>query len=355
MKTITACAALTLFLNYAGAQVAQPDAPATHTQAAPDRPLNDHIFYEAFPPSAVAAPGIPGAMLHPDLPEGYVLIEGDIQVRLPENGPLSTFGPATYWTSTIPFNFHANVTAQNQQRAIDAMDQIALRAGIAFVPRTSQSDFIQFHDSDGNNSPVGRQGGMQTINIASWGNQIVIVHELFHSLGFQHEQTRPDRDQFVTINLANVCQNCCSGGSCSHNFELHSDSSRYGFYDFDSLMHYDGLAFSINSQPTIAVNQPFTAEWQDAIGQRNHFSFFDEVTVRGIYPFGNDRWWKPGASGSHSGNLINPINQSTFAAAYNAAPTGGTLFIKDFADYPAVGTYARSMVIKAPTGARLGN
>ena len=29
----------------------------------------------------------------------------------------------------------------------------------------------------------------------------VVVHELLHSLGFKHEQNRPDRDTFVTVNL----------------------------------------------------------------------------------------------------------------------------------------------------------
>ena len=331
--------------------------------AAAAQPLERHIHaetcvHEAFPPGSMPVPGAAGAMSHPDVPGGYVLIEGDIQVRLDDylaylSGGDSTFGTVTFWPSTVPFAFNANVTAANQQRAIDAMNAISARVGLTFVPRTNQSNFITFNDSTGNNSPVGMQSNGQTINIVSWFTQFVIIHEIYHSLGFWHEQSRPDRDTYVTINFANVSTTACNG-SCVHNFEIRAGSSTYGFYDFDSFMHYPRTAFSTGGD-TITVNQPWTAQWQNAIGQRNHFSYYDEITCRGIYRFGFDRWWRPGASGNGSGNLLNPMNHSTFAAAYNAAPAGSVLFIKDSASYPAVGTYTKAMTLHAPTTATLGN
>ena len=62
-----------------------------------------------------------------------------------------------------------------------------------------------------------------------------MVHELLHSLGMLHEQSRPDRDDYVTINFGNIKN------------ELHSQFKKYGWnqvelkqvgYDLGSVMHY---------------------------------------------------------------------------------------------------------------------
>ena len=51
-----------------------------------------------------------------------------------------------------------------------------------------------------------KTSGSQDLSIALPGcaYQDVVMHELLHAAGFAHEQTRPDRDQYVTINWANI-------------------------------------------------------------------------------------------------------------------------------------------------------
>ena len=48
---------------------------------------------------------------------------------------------------------------------------------------------------------VGQQGGEQVVNLTPPGcmEEEHITHEVLHSLGFYHEQNRPDRDQHVRI------------------------------------------------------------------------------------------------------------------------------------------------------------
>lgn len=53
-------------------------------------------------------------------------------------------------------------------------------------------------------SYIGMIGGRQDISIAPGCTSLIPVHEIFHALGRWHEQSRPDRDNFVTINLTNV-------------------------------------------------------------------------------------------------------------------------------------------------------
>ncbi|MBL9030577.1 MAG: hypothetical protein JNM80_02580 [Phycisphaerae bacterium] len=313
--------------------------------------------FEGFPPRAVPVPGLPGARTHPDVPEGYVLIEGDIQVPLDEYrafraGADSAFGTVNYWPATIPYSFDSGVSVTNQQRAVDAMNAISARVGVVFVPITTfplPPNRILFRNSDGNSSPIGMQPIFNVINIFNWDFEFVIIHEIYHSLGFWHEQVRPDRDTFVTIHWANI-----QSGE-GHNFEMVSGASTYGPYDFDSFMHYPRWAFSANGMDTITVNPPWNAQWQNRIGQRDHFSVLDEITGRGIYRFPTDRWWKPNAGGNGFGNLVNPLPHATFVAAYTAVPAGSTLFIRDAGTYPVGGVLSKAMTIRAPLGARLGN
>ena len=55
-------------------------------------------------------------------------------------------------------------------------------------------------------SKFGMLGGEQPISIGKGCEKHtgIIQHEIFHALGRVHEQSRPDRDQYVTINLQHV-------------------------------------------------------------------------------------------------------------------------------------------------------
>src|SRR5688572_9447949 len=238
------------------------------------------VFFSVKAQDQVKAP-FPDSPFQPDLTPGYVLIEGDIQVPLHEymarvDGtlPEGTFGGVLFWpNNVVPFDFVTTgdgaVSATRQTGAINAMNAIAQRAGLVFRPATAgDGNRIRFQNSAFNSSPVGMRLGTQTINIFNWGNQIIICHEIFHSLGFWHEQSRSDRGTYVTINANNICGSASSGPcapatcqgcedifgnfiSCAHNFDIVGGSIHYGPYDFDSFMHYGRRDFSCNGMDTI--------------------------------------------------------------------------------------------------------
>ena len=90
-----------------------------------------------------------------------------------------------------------------------------------------------FAHSSGCNSLLGRAGGQQTINLGpNCDNAAIVVHELMHSLGFMHEQSRTGRNGFVDILLDNVQR------WAQPNFYERSTDNMGLPYDYGSVMHY---------------------------------------------------------------------------------------------------------------------
>lgn len=59
-------------------------------------------------------------------------------------------------------------------------------------------------------SQVGIRGGKQQLSLGSGcENKGRAIHELMHSLGFLHEQSRQDRDEHVTILYQNIQDGEC--------------------------------------------------------------------------------------------------------------------------------------------------
>ncbi|KTG40559.1 hypothetical protein cypCar_00043056 [Cyprinus carpio] len=97
-----------------------------------------------------------------------------------------------------------------------------------------------------------RRMGKQNLSIGAGCDSLgTVEHELLHALGFWHEQSRSDRDDYVTIMWDRIKE------GHEHNFNLHNEteSSSLGVpYDYGSVMHYSKKAFSIGTTASIFLD-----------------------------------------------------------------------------------------------------
>lgn len=149
---------------------------------------------------------------------------------------------------------------------------------IRFKKRTDQRAFIYFFRGPGCSSPVGFRGFRNSISLADGClKKGVVMHEIAHSLGLYHEQSRPDRDQHVKIHWNRIDRTWWGNFAKERAGEIDSLGTPY---DYRSMMHYSKSAFTNNGEITI---ETLDKTKQDIIGQRNGFSQIDARQINLMY------------------------------------------------------------------------
>nr|BAJ23948.1 hatching enzyme [Alepocephalus longiceps] len=211
-----------------------------------------------------------------------LLVEGDLVVPRTRNAMRCWNKNNCLWRKSsnglveVPYTLSSDFYYYYKWTIENALKSFHSKTCIRFVPRSSQSDYISIENRDGCYSSLGRTGGKQVLSLNMYGCVYhgIIQHELNHALGFNHEQTRSDRDQYVRINWDKIQSHTV------YNFHKQNSNNLNTPYDYSSIMHYGRTAFAIQyGQETITPIPDSSVE----IGQRQDMSDIDILRINRLY------------------------------------------------------------------------
>ncbi|XP_069034042.1 low choriolytic enzyme-like [Embiotoca jacksoni] len=148
----------------------------------------------------------------------------------------------------IPYHITNHYSSREVSIITRGLESFSAVSCIRFRPyQNGDHEWLSIESRSGCYSFVGRQGGGQTVSLARQGCLYhgTVQHELLHALGFNHEQTRSDRDNHIAVYWDNIIDDM------EYNFYKIDTLNQGTPYDYNSVMQYERYAFSKNNRPTM--------------------------------------------------------------------------------------------------------
>ncbi|EDW89734.1 seminal metalloprotease 1 [Drosophila yakuba] len=218
--------------------------------------------------SGSAAPAIQQRIeTDPELTAGY--IEGDMVPSLEGRNGLrnETFR----WPNRVVYYYiNRDIDTEHRNHILRGIRIIEQSSCLVFKEATTDQEYYVNVTSEAGGcfSYVGYRNRVQQLNLQNYALDTgcfrlgTIVHEFLHALGFYHQQSTWNRDDYVRIAEENIT----AGTEGNFNKYDNETVEDYGEpYDYSSVLHYTAYAFSKNGEMTIV---PLQEGAEELMGQR---------------------------------------------------------------------------------------